>query len=220
MPVSASAHALANLAPWLRAQQLAISDPQRQQLETYLENLLLWNRRIALVSQNDPTSIVEKHFADALVAARYCAGASSLVDLGSGAGFPGIVAAILRPETCVTLIEARRKKASFLTDTVRAASLANVDVVCDRIEAVARQPGRSGRYEIAIARALGSVAELLEYSRALLSDSGRAIAMKGPSYRNDLEAVPVESLGFHPPTIYSYSLPDLSQRVLLSFARL
>jgi 16S rRNA (guanine527-N7)-methyltransferase len=220
MVPSASARALANLTAWAAVQDLRIDRRQQEQLQIYLDNLLLWNRRLSLVSQEGPVPIVEKHFADALVAARHCRGASAVADLGSGAGFPGIVIAIQHPAARVTLMESRRRKASFLLDTARAASLVNVEVVADRVEAAACRPEHAGRYAISIARALGSVTELLEYSRALLTDAGRAIAMKGPSYRREMETAPIEALGFQPPNVHPYSLPDLSQRVLLSFARL
>jgi 16S rRNA (guanine527-N7)-methyltransferase len=220
MPVSASARALTSLKAWARAQDVAIDNSQRGQLEVYLDNLLLWNQRLALVSQTEPLAIVEKHFADALVAARYCRGATTIIDLGSGAGFPGLIIAIQYPDASVTLVESRLKKASFLVDTARAANLANVQIVADRIEVVARRPEHTRRYEISIARALGSVTKLLEYSRALLNDTGRAIAMKGPSYRSEIDALSIERLGFRPPIVRDYSLPDLSKRVLLTFVRL
>jgi 16S rRNA (guanine527-N7)-methyltransferase len=218
MSRKSSTRAVANLLQWARAQEITTDDKQREQLEIYLDNVLLWNRRVALVSQSDPTSIAEKHFADALVAARHCQGASRVVDIGSGAGFPGMIIAIQSPTTRVTLVESRQRKASFLLDTARTANLENVEVVAERVENLASRPLHAGSYEIAIARALGSVEALLEYSRALLSDAGRAIAMKGPSYRSEIEEPSIGRLGFRPPTIHPYSLPDLAQRVLLSFA--
>jgi 16S rRNA (guanine527-N7)-methyltransferase len=198
---------------------VTVNDRQRKQLEVYLNNLLLWNQRLALVSQKDPAPIVEKHFADAIVAAHYCRGASTVVDLGSGAGFPGIVIGIHCPATRVALIESRRKKVSFLLDTIRAVGLVNVDVVADRIESASCQREHATRYDISIARALGSVSQLLEHSRLLLKDAGQAIAMKGPSYEAEVEKAPLERLGFGPPTFHAYTLPDQSQRVLLSFTR-
>jgi 16S rRNA (guanine527-N7)-methyltransferase len=220
MPVGEAARALSNLVPWARAQKATIDDRQLEQLESYLENILLWNRRVALVSQKDPRFIVEKHFADALVAATHCRGANAVVDIGSGAGFPGIIIAVQCPATRVTLVESRQRKASFLVDTVRATGLTNVEVVADRVETVVGQRDRAGAYGIAIARALGSVTILLEYSRALLGATGRAIAMKGPSYQSEIETACFEPLGFRAPTVHPYALPDLSQRVLLNFCRL
>jgi 16S rRNA (guanine527-N7)-methyltransferase len=220
MPAHTSAEALANLLPWAQAQGVTIDDRQREQLEIYLDNLLLWNRRLALVSQHNRVTIVDKHFADSIVAAKHCLGTRAVVDLGSGAGFPGMIIAIQCPTTRVTLIESRRKKASFLLDTARIAGLANVEVIVDRIETIAGQPKHARQYEISIARALGSLAMLLEFSALLLDEIGHAIAMKGPSYASEMEATPVRHLGFATPTVSLYALPDKSQRALLNFSRL
>jgi 16S rRNA (guanine527-N7)-methyltransferase len=220
MPAHTSAEALDSLVPWAQAQDVTIEDRQREQLEIYLENLLLWNRRLALVSQQNPVTIVDKHFADSIVAAKQCLGARAVVDLGSGAGFPGVIIAIQCPKTRVTLIESRRKKASFLLDTARMAGLANVEVIVDRIESIAGQPEHRAQYEVSIARALGSLAMLLEYSALLLDGTGLAIAMKGPSYASEMEATPIRQLGFGTPSVDSYLLPDKSQRALLHFSRL
>jgi 16S rRNA G527 N7-methylase RsmG len=100
------------------------------------------------------------------------------------------------------------------------AGLANVQVVTDRIETAAQQPEHASRYEISIARALGSLAMILEYSAPLLHKNGRDISMKGPSYASEMEITPVRHLGFGTPTVKSYVLPDKSQRALLNFSRL
>jgi len=219
MPGEASAQALASLQPWVEAHGIALNDTQWDQLGAYLENLLLWNRRVALVSQDDPVTIAQKHFADALFAAQRCTGAPTAVDLGSGAGFPGIVMAIVCSGMNVTLIESRRKKASFLQDTVRALRLPNVLVVADRIEAVTQRSEHAGRYLISIARALGSVPTLLGYSKTLLREGGHAVAMKGPAYSAELERLALEDLGFEAPQVHTYQLPDGSERALLIFRR-
>lgn len=216
----AAAGALANLVRWARAQGVTTDEKQRDQLEVYLDNLLLWNRRLALVSQQKPAVIADKHFADSIVAALHCRENSAIVDLGSGAGFPGMIIAIYCPTTRVTLIESRRKKATFLLDTARRARLDNVEVVPDRIETVARQAKHTSQYDVSIARALGSMEMLLAHSDLLLRTAGTAIAMKGPSFESETETTPIQRLGFATPTIHSYALPDQSQRVLLEFSRI
>lgn len=220
MPRSISSRALEELFAWAEGQDIRIDVRQQEQLETYLDNLLVWNRRVALVSQSDTTSILQKHVSDCLVAAQYCRGASRVVDVGSGAGFPGIIIALQNPAAHVTLVESRQKKASFLRETVRVASLENVEVAAERVETLASKPLQTGRYEISIARALGSVNRLLECSRALLTSTGEVIAMKGPSYQSEIAEASIERLRFQPPAVYPYSLPDHSQRVLLRFARI
>lgn len=218
MPGTSSRDALSSLADWAASHAAGLNVRQLEQLDAYLDNLLVWNRRLALVSQQDPASIVNKHFADAIVAANHCRAAGSIVDLGSGAGFPGLIIAVVCPATRVTLIEAKQKKSSFLLDTIRRTGLGNVEVLAERIETASRQ--RAGSYEVSIARALGSIELFLEYSHALLRETGRAISMKGPSFENEIETPAIERLGFRGPAVYLYSLPDGSERALLSFERL
>lgn len=89
-------------------------------LERYLKLLMLWNARINLTSVRDPVAIVQRHFGESLFAARYVPrGTLTLLDHGSGAGFPGIPIAVARPEIAVTLSESQGKKASFLREVVR-----------------------------------------------------------------------------------------------------
>jgi 16S rRNA (guanine527-N7)-methyltransferase len=116
------------------------------QLQTYLELLLRWNARINLTSVRDPEQIVTRHFGESLFAARVLHEAGSLApnttlaDLGSGAGFPGIPIKLFAPELQVTLIESQNKKATFLREVIRALSLSHIVVHCGRAETF---PGRA-----------------------------------------------------------------------------
>lgn len=181
-----------------------------ERLRAYVETLLFWNRTIALVSQNDPGAILAKHVADSLVAAAHCGDHDRAVDLGSGAGFPGLVIAIVRPHASVALVESRGKKVSFLEEAIRAAGASNARVHHARIEALARHPDHRGRYAIATARALTDLSGFLALATPFLAPGGRALAM-----RADSESTPSD----HPPTgERRYTLPDGTPRRLLTFA--
>jgi len=110
------------------------------QLQTYLDLLLRWNARINLTAVRDPEQIVTRHFGESLFAARVLreAGAFSsgttLADIGSGAGFPGIPIKLFAPELHVTLIESQNKKATFLREVIRALELSHIVVHCGRAE--------------------------------------------------------------------------------------
>jgi 16S rRNA (guanine527-N7)-methyltransferase len=99
-------------------------DPLYGQLSLYLDLLLKWNARTNLTAIRDPEEIVRRHFGESLFAARYLdPAATTLLDLGSGAGFPGLPIALLRPEITVTLAESQNKKATFLREVVRTLGL-------------------------------------------------------------------------------------------------
>lgn len=107
------------------------------QLSSYLDLLLKWNARTNLTAVREPEEIVRRHFGESLFAARHlAAGTDSLLDLGSGAGFPGIPIALVHPEIQVTLAESQNKKASFLREVVRTLGLAHVEVWAARAESL------------------------------------------------------------------------------------
>jgi len=104
------------------------------QLSLYLDLLLKWNARTNLTAIRDPEEIVRRHFGESLFAAQHLGSPDTLLDLGSGAGFPGLPIAMLHPEIHVTLAESQNKKATFLREAVRTLSLQNVEVWAARAE--------------------------------------------------------------------------------------
>src|SRR5580692_5764914 len=105
------------------------------QLSTYLDLLLKWNARTNLTAIRDPEEIVRRHFGEGLFAATHLdPDTTTLLDFGSGAGFPGLPIALLRPDIHVTLAESQNKKATFLRETIRTLSLPNAEVWAARVE--------------------------------------------------------------------------------------
>lgn len=198
----------AGLADWTTAAAgISLSGAQLDQLRAYLDTLLLWNRKLALVSQDDPRQIVDKHIADSLFAAGHCGGGESIVDLGSGGGFPALPIAIARPGTRVVLIEARGAKASFLEEACRIASIRNASVCHARIEALACEAEQRSRYDVATARALATTAEIASWAQPFLSPAGRIIAMRSVGENRASEPTNTREI--------PYELPDRTKRRLL-----
>lgn len=217
---SAARQVIQEIRLWSEAQGWPLAPDRTDQLVVYLETLLAWNRSFALVSsRQDVRTIATKHFADSLAAAAHCREARSAVDLGSGAGFPGLVMAIANPESRVTLVESRGKKVSFLREVIRLTAVANADARQERIEASGQDSRLRGEFDIAISRAFGPLDDFLLLARALLREGGVAVAMKGPSYREELKAVRLDSLAYTFESAREYLLPDSSQRALLRFRR-
>ena len=184
-----------------------LSQERLQQFETYLDTLLFWRQRLSLTTADTAPKIIQHHLMDSLYVTPHIPDGARVADIGSGAGFPGIVLAITCPTARITLIESRRKRANFLRTVIRETRLDNADVAEDRAETIGSQ-----RYDVSVSRALGSLDRFLKLSAALLTRSGLAIAMKGP--RNDPEPV---TPGFSDPSVVDYALPGGVKRRLLLF---
>jgi len=154
-----------------------IPDNLYRQLSAYLDLLLKWNARTNLTAIRDPQEIVRRHFGESLFAARHLDAPETLLDLGSGAGFPGVPIAMLYPEIAVTLAESQHKKASFLRETVRTLQLANVEVWAARAETlpVARQ------FHTVTLRAVDDMEAALLAAKARILPGGRLAVLSTAS---------------------------------------
>jgi 16S rRNA (guanine527-N7)-methyltransferase len=137
MPALSESAIAALLTPYLSPHPSKVPATLLPQLSTYLDLLLKWNARTNLTAIRDPREIVRRHFGESLFAAQHLdAGTVSLLDFGSGAGFPGLPIALLRSEIQVTLAESQNKKASFLREAVRSLNLTSTEVWPDRVESM------------------------------------------------------------------------------------
>ncbi len=139
------------------------------QLSVYLDLLLKWNARTNLTAIRDPEEIVRRHFGESLFAAQNLGHPDTVLDFGSGAGFPGLPIAILRPEIYVTLAESQNKKATFLRETVRTLNLSNVEVWAARVETL--PPDR--RFHTITLRAVDDMEAALPSARARTATGGQ-----------------------------------------------
>ena len=143
-----------------------------------------WNRRINLTAIRDPADMVAGHILDSLAVRPFLYGAS-ILDVGTGAGFPGLPLAIAQPRLEFVLLDSNRKKLNFVEHVVVKLQLDNVSTVSSRAEDYA--PGR--RFDTVIARALAVLPRLLELSGHLIGDGGRMLALKGRNPATELEGV-------------------------------
>ncbi|MCK5597023.1 MAG: 16S rRNA (guanine(527)-N(7))-methyltransferase RsmG [Candidatus Eisenbacteria sp.] len=152
-------------------------------LTAYGQAILKASRDINVVSRRSLGSLGE-HFVDSAALLSFAEpGRGSVGDLGSGAGFPGVVAAIMRPQASVTLVDSRRSKVVFLKDVKRRLGLKNVTVVHGRLEELR---GRM-QFSLATARALGSVEAVLASCLALVAPGGKLVLFKGPRWSLEVE---------------------------------
>jgi len=161
----------------LRDYGVEASSALRASISQYVDLLLKWNQKINLTSITDPKEIVGRHFGESLFAIHAVPlRTRSLVDVGSGAGFPGLALKLMLPETKVTLIEANTKKAAFLSEVARQLGLDSVTVLRARTDDI----DPSGLAAKCItARAVGQFDRLLEWSRCGLAPDGQIVLWLG-----------------------------------------
>jgi 16S rRNA (guanine527-N7)-methyltransferase len=156
---------------------------QVAQLTRYRDELLRWNASINLTAVTDDNEIIHKHFLDSLSILEYITlrDGDAVIDVGTGAGFPGVVLKIYVPGIRLTLIEASQKKASFLKFLIPQLQLhqtVNVVVLAERAEACAQQQAHAGAYDWVFTRYVATIADSTDYCLPLLKESGKWIAYK------------------------------------------
>ena len=162
---------------------LSLSPRQMSQLAVYERELLLWNEKFNLTAIRDVEGIRAKHFLDSLS----CSLAwkeqipRRLIDVGTGAGFPGIVLKLLYPGMKLTLVESVGKKANFCTHMIETLELENVEVLSARAEDVGQNPLHREKYDWAVARAVAAMPVRAEYLLPLVKVGGGVLAQKGES---------------------------------------
>jgi 16S rRNA (guanine527-N7)-methyltransferase len=196
---------------------LELTPTQLDQFAHYGEELRRWNERVNLTAIRDPEQIVVRHFLDSLA----CATAwghppDSLIDIGSGAGFPGLPLKILRPELQLTLVESVAKKAAFLNHM--AAELGfQVTVLTERAETLGRDPRHRAQYDLVTARAVAELRVLAEYCLPLCRLGGRMLAPKGGAVGDEVAAArhAITLLGGNRPVVLPVTLPGLDPRTIV-----
>lgn len=148
--------------------------------ERHYAELLAGNQRANLTAIVAPVEAAEKHYLDSALCAEHVAGdARTLVDVGSGAGLPGIVCKLLRPGLVVTLLDSQRKRTEFLRHVSASLGLADLTVVQERAEDAGRDPVYRERFDCAVARAVAPLNVLVELALPFVRGGGRFVAMKG-----------------------------------------
>ncbi len=166
--------------------ELELDSGQVRQLLNYLELLLRWNRRINLTALRDPAHCVSRHFGESLYVRRHLGLQGTLLDIGSGAGFPGLALKIVFPELAVTLLEPVAKKRAFLKEVARGCGFQHVEVRGERLEDFAPRAGRPA-FEAATARAVGQLDKLVPLAADCLRPGGRLLLWLGHEQAGDLE---------------------------------
>ncbi len=194
---------------------LRLSRPQISTLSLYERELVDWNTHFNLTAIRDPQEIHIKHFLDSLTCllALRDTPVTRLIDVGTGAGFPGIPLKIIYPKMQLTLVESVGKKAEFCRHVVKMLDLAGVEVIQERAEVLGQTPAYREQYDWAVARAVAILPVLAEYLLPLVRVGGSMLAMKGES--GPVEAHTAEHairvLGGHLRQLLPVTLPGVAE---------
>ena len=190
-----------------------------ERFNSYARILIEWNEKMNLTAITEPSAVVTRHFADSLtfLSAVKPQENARLIDVGSGAGFPGLALKIARPDMDITLLDGTNKRINFLKETASRMGL-EVNAVHSRAEEAAVKPEHREKYDFATARAVAALNLLAEYCFGFVKVGGKLVAMKGPNIDaecNDAKAA-IKLMGGEICDIMSLSLADGSERCIVT----
>lgn len=195
-------------------------DREKTERLTVYGNLLLeWNEKMNLTAITEPEEMLYKHFYDCILFFKHikpCRG-ESLIDVGTGAGFPGMVLKIMRPDINVTLLDSLNKRLVFLNEVIEKTGLQGICTVHMRAEDAGKSPVHREKYGIACARAVAAMPVLMEYCIPFVKKGGMLVAMKGAAAKEETAAAAnaARLLGAQKPTIICETLTGNEQRAFV-----
>lgn len=164
-----------------------ITDKQIENFYNYMTGIIDWNTKINVTAITEENMFIVKHFIDSLTINKYINSAKSLIDIGTGAGFPGIPLKIMNKNLNVTLIDSVNKKLNVIRDLSAKIDLENLEIIHTRAEDLAQNKKYREKYDIATTRAVSNISTIVEYMLPFVKLDGLAICMKGPNFKDELE---------------------------------
>ena len=171
----------------LKELNIELSDLQLEQFYKYMNILVEWNKFMNLTGITEPQEVITKHFIDSLTVLDKIDKNASLIDVGTGAGFPGIPIKIAFPEVKVVLLDSLNKRIKFLNEVIEKLELKGIETIHGRAEEYGRNKIYREKYDIAIARAVAPLNILLEYLMPFVKINGKCLCMKGSSSKEEIE---------------------------------
>ena len=164
-----------------------INEEQINRFYDYMNLLIEWNKKINLTAITDYNEIILKHFVDSLTINKYIKENNSVVDVGTGAGFPGIPLKIIRDDINIVLVDSLNKRINFLNEVIKELNLKNIETVHARAEEFGKNKKYRKKFDIATSRAVANLSTLSEYMIPLVKINGRCICMKGKEIKEELK---------------------------------
>ncbi len=192
---------------------------QIEQFYKYMNLLIEWNEKMNLTAITEPKEIILKHFIDSITILKYIDDNSKLVDVGTGAGFPGVPLSIMNPTLKITLVDSLNKRLIFLQEVVKELNLKNIEIVHARAEEFGQNKNYREKFDIATSRAVANLATLSEYLVPLVKIGGKIISMKASNAKEEINDAQkaIEVLGGKIEKIEEFDLPksDIGRTIII-----
>lgn len=166
---------------------LNVTEKQINNFYDYMIGILDWNTKINLTAITEENMFIVKHFIDSLTINKYIENAEYLIDIGTGAGFPGIPLKIMNENIKVTLIDSVNKKLNVIRDLSGKMNIDKLEIIHTRAEELAQDSKYREMYDVATTRAVSNLSTIAEYMLPFVKVNGIAICMKGPNFKEELE---------------------------------
>ena len=198
--------------------EIELTKKKIEKFYNYMNLLLEWNEKINLTAIIEPREVILKHFVDSLTIAKYIKDDEKLIDVGTGAGFPGIPLSIVKENTDIVLLDSLNKRINFLEEIKQNLKLKNITTIHGRAEEFGKNKKEREIYDIATSRAVAPLNILLEYLLPLVKVGGKAICMKGSNIEEIENAKnALEILGGKIEKIEEITLPnsDIKRNIII-----
>ena len=188
---------------------ITFTEEQLQQFYQYMQLLIEWNEKINLTAIVEPKEIILKHFIDSLTILKYINKEQTLIDIGTGAGFPGIPIKIMRQDIEITLLDSLNKRINFLEEVIQQLNLKKIHAVHARIEEYGKNRKYRESYDIATSRAVANLTTLSEYMLPMVKVGGISICMKGSEIEEEFlkSQKAIDILGGNIQKVDTFTLP-------------
>lgn len=182
----------------------------------YMNNLLEWNKKINLTAIKEEKDVIVKHFIDSIFINKYIVGCK-LLDIGSGAGFPGIPLKLVNDDLEITLIDSVNKKVNFMNNVIQTLDLKNIVAVHVRAEDMAHDSQFRENYDVVVSRAVANMTTLVEYMLPFVKLGGKCLCLKGPNSNSEinLSKKAIKKLGGEIDNIVSYKIGDNERNLVV-----
>ena len=167
--------------------EITLNEEQQNQFYMYMNLLIEWNQKINLTAITEPKEIILKHFIDSLTILKEIKNDSKVIDVGTGAGFPGIPLKIANPSLNIVLLDSLNKRINFLNEVIEHLKLKSIETIHARIEEVGKNEKYREQYDVVTSRAVSNLNVLAEYMLPLTKLGGKCICMKGAEVEEEIE---------------------------------
>ncbi len=203
---------------------IELTDEQVLKLTRYYELLIEWNEKMNLTALTEPQDVALKHFCDSILLLKYAdiPSESSLIDVGTGAGFPSVPIKIVRPDIKLCLLDSLNKRLTFLNEVVNELGLEDVKIVHARAEDGARKADLREKFDFVTSRAVAQLNVLSEYCLPYVKINGAFLAMKGKYSEEEISNAKsaIKTLGGKTVKVDTYNLADSSERTIINIKKI